>query len=189
MSLSSDIGEKVKALFGKKDGDPLTHEESLNVREMACTLYKAERAKQKAEARKTAPFAVLVGSVAASVDRRTESPIEEALFLALNSKSMTIGRVSTQVELGPYRIDLALPDAKLAVECDGRDYHSTPGQIKKDQERDEYIHRLGWTVLRFPGSRIHGDLWGCVDDVMRVYEGLLAIKGKREAWENSHEST
>ena len=47
-----------------------------------------------------------------------------------------------------YRVDLAYPDLKLAIELDGR-YHREPERARYDQERDQALSRLGWTTLRF----------------------------------------
>lgn len=65
-----------------------------------------------------------------------------------------------------YRVDFALigqfPKAavKIAVECDGHDFHErTKEQAAHDKQRDRFLQRAGFKVLRFTGSEIwqHAD--------------------------------
>lgn len=86
---------------------------------------------------------------------RTESPIERRLYDALQLRDYY---VQTQVPCGKYRIDLALPAYKIAIECDGRAYHSTPEQRAHDRRKDAYLRKHGWKVLRFSGRMIYRDL-------------------------------
>ena len=59
-----------------------------------------------------------------------------------------------QFPLGPYRSDFAIPDLKLAVECDGEYWHKQPEAVAKDRKRDAELARYGWTVLRFSEKEI-----------------------------------
>jgi len=45
-----------------------------------------------------------------------------------------------------YKLDLALPERRIAVEVDGTSHH---GRRDKDAKKDERLASLGWTVLRF----------------------------------------
>ena len=47
------------------------------------------------------------------------------------------------------RIDLAYPQARLAIEYDGWEFHSTRGAFDRDRARANDLQLLGWTVLRF----------------------------------------
>lgn len=84
-----------------------------------------------------------------------ESPIERRLYDALQLRGYY---VKTQVPCGKYRIDLALPAYKIAIECDGRAYHSTPQQKAHDRRKNAYLRKHGWKVLRFSGRMIYRDL-------------------------------
>ncbi|HET7579786.1 MAG TPA: DUF559 domain-containing protein [Bacillales bacterium] len=94
----------------------------------------------------------------ANVDQqrfKCESPVESRLYNALRHN----GHVPvTQYRVGPYRIDIAFPAVKLAIECDGKAYHSTPEQKRHDRHRDAYLRRRGWRVYRFSGSKINGNM-------------------------------
>lgn len=84
-----------------------------------------------------------------------ESYIERRLYNALVFNGYT---VHTQVPCGGYRIDLTLPAYRVAIECDGKAYHSTPQQKAHDRRKNAYLRRHGWKVLRFSGKAINGDL-------------------------------
>jgi very-short-patch-repair endonuclease len=93
-----------------------------------------------------------------SVDQerlKCESPIERQLYDTLRILGYY---VQTQVPCGKYRIDLALPVYKIAIECDGKAYHSTPEQKTRDRRKDAYLRKNGWKVLRFSGRMIYQDL-------------------------------
>lgn len=46
-------------------------------------------------------------------------------------------------------VDVALPQARLAVEVDGWAYHSDVTRFRRDRHRQNALVALGWTVLRF----------------------------------------
>ncbi|XMM86613.1 DUF559 domain-containing protein [Stenotrophomonas maltophilia] len=59
-------------------------------------------------------------------------------------------RVCPQVRVGSYRIDLVVEgagDARLAVECDGDQYHG-PDQWLHDMRRQRILERAGWKFWR-----------------------------------------
>ncbi|MFC7063973.1 endonuclease domain-containing protein [Halobacillus seohaensis] len=87
---------------------------------------------------------------------KCESPIERRLYNGLVSYGL---QPRTQWPAGRrYRIDLAFPGRMIAIEADGKAYHSTPAQKAHDRKKDRYLRSKGWTVLRFSGSRIHRNL-------------------------------
>lgn len=51
-------------------------------------------------------------------------------------------------------LDFANPAAKVAIECDGRDYHLDRA---KDAARDAKLAALGWSVFRISGADCRTD--------------------------------
>jgi very-short-patch-repair endonuclease len=80
-----------------------------------------------------------------------ESPFEEQVYAALTDAGYEL---ETQVGCSGYRIDMAVkhPDRPgqfvLAVECDGRTYHSSASARDRDKLRQEVLENLGWRVHR-----------------------------------------
>jgi very-short-patch-repair endonuclease len=58
--------------------------------------------------------------------------------------------------------------ARLAIECDGHEYHErTKEQAARDRSRDRSLQASGYTVMRFTGSELYRDPMKCVEEVLR----------------------
>lgn len=56
---------------------------------------------------------------------------------------------------------------KLVIECDGHDYHhASKAQVRKDYERENDLKMAGYDVMRFTGSQIYDDPYGCADKII-----------------------
>ncbi|MEU1185554.1 hypothetical protein ABZ464_49690 [Streptomyces sp. NPDC005820] len=89
-----------------------------------------------------------------SADRHCEpfdSLFEQRVFLCIKERGYD---VVPQWEVNGKRIDLVVTGGhgRLAVECDGSPYHSTPKQIQDDAERERELRRAGWTFWRIRSS-------------------------------------
>lgn len=80
------------------------------------------------------------------VDPRAESPMESRIRVALHLAGLPIPRVQHRV--GPHRLDLAYPEALLGVEHDGP-HHREAEHARRDLEREAFVARAGWRVVRF----------------------------------------
>lgn len=75
-----------------------------------------------------------------------ESPMETRIRLAI-----VLGGLPPPVlqhPVGPYRLDLAYPGIRLAMEYDGAE-HRTQERAHRDLDRQAYLSDAGWRVLRF----------------------------------------
>lgn len=93
------------------------------------------------------------------------TPIERSLWNAFRTSGM---EAKPQFGVGPYRVDFGFPAYRLAVECDGRDWHDA----ERDRARDAHVKQLGWTVLHFTGSRLYRD----ADSVAAEVRAVLASR-------------
>ena len=81
----------------------------------------------------------------------TENPFEESIREALTKRGYV---VDAQVGSGGYSIDLAIRDPNdksryiLAVECDGKAYHSSYSARANDRLRQEVLEGKGWNFFR-----------------------------------------
>jgi very-short-patch-repair endonuclease len=82
---------------------------------------------------------------------KSESEFENQVAKFLVERSFNIVQ---QWKIGAYRIDMVAicKDKKMAIECDGEQWHSTDEQIKSDMERQTILERLGWRFIRIRGS-------------------------------------
>jgi very-short-patch-repair endonuclease len=82
-------------------------------------------------------------------------------------------RVRPQVEVAGYRIDLVVEglDARLAVECDGEEWHG-PEQYEHDMARQRQLERAGWTFVRVRESDFYADRQRAMTAVVEACEEL-----------------
>jgi very-short-patch-repair endonuclease len=83
--------------------------------------------------------------------RPFESLFEQRVFLRLRRRGY---HVIPQYQVNDRRIDLVVVGAggRLAVECDGRAWHTSPDQVREDLERERELRRLGWKFWRIRES-------------------------------------
>ena len=87
-----------------------------------------------------------VRRVLVDADPRTESPRETETRLLLKQAGYTNFQPQVEVpELG-YRLDLADPVHKIAVEYDGP-HHDDPVQQSRDRQRRNRLQAAGWIVI------------------------------------------
>lgn len=59
-------------------------------------------------------------------------------------------------------VDLAFPAARIAIEVDGRAWHSAADRFQRDRTRQNRLVNAGWTVLRFTWQDLTADLPGVI---------------------------
>jgi|SRR6476620_9086059 len=73
------------------------------------------------------------------------SPIEFAMWCDIRRIGLPF---YPQFPVLNYFLDFADPVKKIAIECDGKQWHQ---DIEKDKARDKRIEALGWQIFRVPG--------------------------------------
>jgi hypothetical protein len=107
------------------------------------------------------------------VDPRAESPPESRVRVALVLAGLTPVPQCDVFDGDEWlgRVDLAFPEAKLAVEYEGA-YHFEDGQIVRDDARYARLRAAGWTVIRVSAADLR-DLDGLVARVHAALQGPL----------------
>jgi very-short-patch-repair endonuclease len=95
--------------------------------------------------------------------RRDMTDAERKLWLRLRHLPLEGTHFRRQATIGPYFADFACHTRRLVIELDGGQ-HNFGDQAKRDVERDEYLTRNGYRVLRF---------WN--NDVMSNTQGVLEV--------------
>ena len=89
-------------------------------------------------------------TIVALGDPRSESRSESWVRLEIIDRGLPVPELQHWVWIDgvpTYRLDLAYPHARIAVEYDGGDFHSTPEQRERDRRRRDRLRELGWTVI------------------------------------------
>jgi Protein of unknown function (DUF559) len=76
------------------------------------------------------------------------------------------GHISGQFECLPrnYKVDLACPSAKVAIEVDG-DSHKSKRWKFLDRRKEAILSALGWSVLRFWNMEVDQNLQAVADKI------------------------
>ncbi|MET0189931.1 MAG: DUF559 domain-containing protein [Pseudonocardia sediminis] len=94
-----------------------------------------------------------LADLVALADRRSQSPMETRLRLALHDGGLPAPTL--QHPVGLYFLDLCYPDLLLAIEYNGG-HHRTADQALHDLDREAYVVRHGWHVVRLPARDVLG---------------------------------
>ncbi|MEL7469967.1 MAG: DUF559 domain-containing protein [Pseudomonadota bacterium] len=154
-------------------------------------LNEAERAQSALRGRLFAHWSSVTSHREALIREHAQSPIEEALGLALVRRGCMVvppRNVGTVLEFErdtripavlhmqrpfeQYRADFFVTKpgshSGFIVECDGHDFHEkTKQQAARDKQRDRWFLSRGWPTMRFTGSEIYNRGGRCADEVIR----------------------
>ena len=72
--------------------------------------------------------------------------------------------------------DFAFPDAKIAIYCDGYEFHSERDPFQKDRQQSRDLQLQGWCVLRFAGREILNE----TDVVVRTIERAIRRENQQK---------
>jgi hypothetical protein len=84
------------------------------------------------------------------VDPRAESQPESWTRLELLDSGLPDPELQWWVEMDgvpTYRLDLAYPHAKIAIEYNGEEFHTSEVDRRKDAVRRDWLRAQGWTVI------------------------------------------
>ena len=91
--------------------------------------------------------------------RRVMTDAEKHLWYHLRAHRVFGTKFKRQKPIGPYIVDFACPALRLVIEIDGGQHSE---EAEYDHLRDTWLHKRGYTVLRF---------WN--NEVMKNMEGVL----------------
>ena len=106
------------------------------------------------------------------------SPIEAIMRDALQKAGIAAGQQVPVYHEGRLLtvLDFLVETGKLAIYCDGYEYHYDRESVIKDRTQDRVLQFLGYTVLRYTGSEIVGGIDRCIHGIR-----LFVLKAQREA--------
>lgn len=120
---------------------------------------------------------VIPGAPAKPRRRRTRRPTEvtphDILWAAVVSSfgDGAVREFEGAVPGRKYRLDIAIPVSKLAIEVDGWEWHGKhKGDFTRDRERQNLLTLHGWRILRFTAGQIRRDAPGCVEMIGMAIE-------------------
>lgn len=100
---------------------------------------------------------------------RADTDAEQVLWDNLDCMPVEGTHFRRQVEIGPYRADIALLGLKLLIEVDGP-IHDHPEELERDRRRDNWLANEGYRVIRFSNHDVTTDM----NSVLRAIELAMA---------------
>lgn len=122
------------------------------------------------------------------IDGRAESQRESWVRLDIADAGLPPPEVQWRIVVGGeelWRLDLAYPDFKIAIEYDGFDFHRlTKEQIKHDAERRRWLREHHWTVIVITKETLNGPSSTWLDQLREA----LRPRTRRFRWESKRAS-
>ncbi len=116
-------------------------------------------------------------AIAPLVDGSAESPPESwvRLLIVRGDLPMPETQIVVADETGYEfaRVDLGYRARKIAIEYDGKDFHSSDKQREHDAHRDAKLRELGWEPVRIDSKRLFEEPWTILTEI----EKLLHARG------------
>jgi hypothetical protein len=120
--------------------DALMRVQGFSVADLRRLLVRYYRRRGVIQARNLAPL----------VDGRSESAGESWTRLEIIDHGLTLPEPQFWINIDgvpTYRLDLAYPHARIAVEYDGLDHHTSPADRRRDEVRRAWLRAHGWRVI------------------------------------------
>ncbi|HZB71836.1 MAG TPA: DUF559 domain-containing protein, partial [Acidimicrobiales bacterium] len=106
-----------------------------------------------------------------------ESRLEARLMAVVHEASLPPPVVQHELRCDDgrlVRVDFAWPERRIAVEADGRRWHSASADFERDMARANSIAASGWTLYRFGWSDVHQRPEAIVDLLRRAFTNRTA---------------
>ena len=100
-----------------------------------------------------------------TVLRKNQTPSEVKLWQALRDRGIGNLKFRRQHRIGNYIVDFCCREKKLVIEVDGG-HHNDPQFQLMDEQRQKFIERQGFKVVRFWNDDINGNLEGVVEEIL-----------------------
>jgi very-short-patch-repair endonuclease len=113
-----------------------------------------------------------LAAIAADLSTGSHAESEAELHALLERAGLTgwHANYGVSVTSGTRYIDVAFPQFMLAIEVDGRAFHTDDPVFESDRDRQNELSLDGWTVLRFTWKRLTGDPDGVLRDIVTALE-------------------
>lgn len=135
-----DLGCKLSARHGLAAIDALMRAHGFTHEDIRAVLPRYFRRRGVVQLREIATLA----------DPRAESVCESWVRWEIAARGLPVPELQVWVAVNgvpTYRLDLAYPSLKLAVEYDGEQFHSSERQRRYDAARRRWLRAHGWTVI------------------------------------------
>ncbi len=107
--------------------------------------------------------------------RSRQTAAESLLWGVLRNRKLCNQKFRRQHPIGPWIVDFACVEHKLAIELDGG-YHDLVGEA--DLARQSALESFGWTVLRFENHEVLADVNSVAIGIARTLGLEATVRGE-----------
>jgi very-short-patch-repair endonuclease len=107
--------------------------------------------------------------------RANTTPHERMLWRALRELPTEGTHFRRQAPIGPYVVDFFCPARRLIIELDGG-HHNEDATAERDSERQAWLEREGYKVIRFWNSDVTGNLNAVMERIYAEMYGALGAE-------------
>ena len=107
--------------------------------------------------------------------RSRQTAAESLLWGVLRNRKLCNQKFRRQHPIGPWIVDFACVEHKLAIELDGG-YHDLVGEA--DLARQSALESFGWTVLRFENDEVLADVNSVAIGIARTLGLEATVRGE-----------
>lgn len=104
--------------------------------------------------------------------KTSTTPSHARLIVALEQQGLYIPISYINFRIGHYFIDIAFPEAMLAIEIDGG-VHTWKKIQEKDAKKQAFCESKGWKVIRFTNEQADGDTDKVVESILNEIVGRI----------------
>jgi len=111
---------------------------------------------------------------------KTESVLETRVIRLVSAVTnlQIVSQKQVIINGNKYRIDIAIPDLRIAIEVDGFEFHRDRKTFDQDRTRQNDLVAAGWTVLRFTATQSDDEILAQItrllcDGVLKHAEGSI----------------
>jgi len=98
------------------------------------------------------------------------SPLEDRIWKKLQEEKIPAERqYDIKISGKAYKLDFAVfcKKGNVNIECDGDTYHISKEKSVKDNERNNLLTQIGWSILRFNTKQILNDKLSIMDNIKK----------------------
>ncbi len=113
--------------------------------------------------------------------RKRSTDVEQLLWGHLRADRFEGMKFRRQHPIGKYIVDFVCLEKKLIIELDGGQ-HALPDEILKDRQRDAWLEKEGYTVVRFWDNEVLININGVLDVIRESLYRTPSPQGRGRRW-------
>lgn len=107
----------------------------------------------------------------------TQSELERRMLALIRARGLPAPQANVYVE--GFLVDLWWPEARLAVEIDGYEFHKDRRKFESDRLQDAKLQLAGCITIRVTQARLQNDPEGLINDIERALNAGRAVASGR----------